>query len=731
MILLPAEKRARSRHTSKKADADADETMGGSSDEEDKPSTPKRNRKANQSSGKGDFLYRAPNDEMGQTIDCVFRTGPRVKVLSVWFLLISWLKGVDHYIDGQRVLLDLRQVIQAVFECSEKAANTKIGRLKALLRETQPEFLTDPSKASEDGNYEKLIVSEKGNYPNFVEFEKVKIPGRAGRGRNVMVLSQLVQLLMGMQTDFSQKLRSMVTEIAFRAMAGDHDFLADMQDNKIPDDIRLLLMSGYERTAEAQAVDPLPDAAQTFPEAQRVQDAPEVQEVKAADFLTSDQVTVLCRDKYGMTANQTHSDHFRPVRNAVSQGMSAEMLERAFNTSIRACARDKKADRAHEKDMAIVAADASLSMVRENRLALNNAAYADKEATKKIVATEKAANSSDLRKSAEAAAAGVRAMEAATAAAAATKEADLRRSAEAAAASAATKEADLRRSAEAAAAGDRAMLEHEALKEADLRKSIEAAAARQHSAQRGRDKLLALQMKAQIAEDARGTKKQPRAETRALKANMLAILEICNHGKSSEGTLRAKCSDCDQHRACYPTASVVVREVADRSYPDTVGVYCVGCSDSASRRVRNTTNLHLLPKPNNSPAERLRLVVWVRRCGLQLSGKCEACLRNVDFDGWHCAHDIASALGGSDDSVENRHVSCASCNTSSGTKAFHLVIAERLRGRVSRQRNSVEAAENVVAWIFGEKTNLSLDELPQDQRWHVDVQRGGSGRSFF
>jgi hypothetical protein len=54
-------------------------------------------------------------------------------------------------------------------------------------------------------------------------------------------------------------------------------------------------------------------------------------------------------------------------------------------------------------------------------------------------------------------------------------------------------------------------------------------------------------------------------------------------------------------------------------------------------------------------------------------------------------------LGSDDTSADNRHVSCASCNTSSGTRPFSQVIVEGLEGRLSPTLHPVSSAESVVS----------------------------------
>jgi hypothetical protein len=58
---------------------------------------------------------------------------------------------------------------------------------------------------------------------------------------------------------------------------------------------------------------------------------------------------------------------------------------------------------------------------------------------------------------------------------------------------------------------------------------------------------------------------------------------------------------------------------------------------------------------------------------------------------------------------------------SSGIRPFDQVIIDGLRGRPSRALHPIKVAEDVVSWIFGEKTHLPSDLIPVQQQWHTRV----------
>lgn len=66
----------------------------------------------------------------------------------------------------------------------------------------------------------------------------------------------------------------------------------------------------------------------------------------------------------------------------------------------------------------------------------------------------------------------------------------------------------------------------------------------------------------------------------------------------------------------------------------------------------------------------IRESVWNRDAGRNSSkGYCYVCAREVDIRKWHCAHLIATAMGG-EMSAENMVISCEFCNCSAGTRNF-------------------------------------------------------------
>jgi hypothetical protein len=104
--------------------------------------------------------------------------------------MVTMLAGVGKYLAGDRLLVDRPQA---------------------------PSIVGSNSSRSNEGTFTNKGAPEG----TFTDFERYKVPGRTGRGIVVMELSQFTQLVMGTQTSFGAKTRSMMTEIAFRAVTKD------------------------------------------------------------------------------------------------------------------------------------------------------------------------------------------------------------------------------------------------------------------------------------------------------------------------------------------------------------------------------------------------------------------------------------------------------------------------------------------------------------------------------
>ena len=115
---------------------------------------------------------------------------------------------------------------------------------------------------------------------------------------------------------------------------------------------------------------------------------------------------------------------------------------------------------------------------------------------------------------------------------------------------------------------------------------------------------------------------------------------------------------------------------------DTCRVFCLNpiCCHSRKKLISHV-HLVLEQKPNY---DKVRKAVWTRQFGINAAGKCCACDVPIDFTNFHCAHDVAKAVGGAY-SVDNLFASCSGCNTGTSTCKFSDVIAAT-RARLNKNQ---------------------------------------------
>ena len=147
----------------------------------------------------------------------------------------------------------------------------------------------------------------------------------------------------------------------------------------------------------------------------------------------------------------------------------------------------------------------------------------------------------------------------------------------------------------------------------------------------------------------------------------LLFKSIANASVSHQGLLVVPCNTCQA-----PRASVFDCHIGLDLLTDKFKAFCLNCFPSEHDRA----HMKMEPVPTYGLT---RKATWVRQFGLNSVGKCPACNKLIDFTDFHCAHDIARALGG-DYVVENLFACCAGCNLGNGVSRFSdVILATRLK----------------------------------------------------
>ena len=159
------------------------------------------------------------------------------KALCLFKLYLESINKVAIYYKDDKILLNMIQLQVALFGGDKDTAKRQIWNLK-----------NGPKNQNCKTDFRGLSKWTLTTY---------QIPGQSGHPKPVIELRHSIEYTIAQQGLIPTMLRKTLIEIAFRAMAGDHDLFTQVEEwQKTMDPImRSILMSGYVPSAEAMQQD--------------------------------------------------------------------------------------------------------------------------------------------------------------------------------------------------------------------------------------------------------------------------------------------------------------------------------------------------------------------------------------------------------------------------------------------------------------------------------------------
>ena len=172
------------------------------------------------------------NTEARTVLDVLEGVDPNAS-LALFQVILEKLKLVPIYYKDNRILLDMQKLLMHLHGCTLNGANMRVKALKS-----------------------QVVFKDI--------LEKVTLSSHGGTGKVAMELRHVFEYVLASNVPVATTLRRSLIEIALRATAGDLDLFRAVSAWKETMDpkIRAMLMSGYVRSAAAQAEDPLPEPEQ-------------------------------------------------------------------------------------------------------------------------------------------------------------------------------------------------------------------------------------------------------------------------------------------------------------------------------------------------------------------------------------------------------------------------------------------------------------------------------------